>query len=116
MPTKSAIPDTALAAIRRFCDANSPEQHSHELRVECGVRGKAVTIYERRPPWPPDPHSDWTRQPVAQLRYDPDDYHWRLYYADRNDRWRYYDPAEPTTNLDELIAEIDEDPTAIFWG
>jgi hypothetical protein len=68
--------------------------------------------------WPKHPNQgpDWTRQPVAQLRYDPDDHHWRLYCADRNSRWHYYDMAEPTTNLDELITEIDNDPTGIFWG
>lgn len=116
MPARPAIPDTALAAIARFCEANSPAEHARHLRAEYGVRGKNVTLYESRPPWDFELGSEWLRQPIAQLRYNPDDRHWRLYYADRNSRWHSYDMVEPTTNLAELIAEIDHDPTCIFWG
>ena len=59
---------------------------------------------------------DWTRQPVAELRYDPSDHHWRLYCTDRNSRWHYYDMAEPTTRLDELINEIDTRPHRHLLG
>jgi len=84
--------------------------------VEYHTRGKHITVYECRPPWQPDLGPDSTRQPVAQLRYDPSDHHWRLYCADRNGRWRFYEPAKPTPRLDELIAEIDADRTGIVWG
>lgn len=42
--------------------------------------------------------------------------HWTLYWADRNSRWHRYDDLEATPHLDELITEIDEDPTCIFFG
>jgi hypothetical protein len=116
MPSRPALPDTAVATVRRYCDAKVPPRYRDELRVEFDTRGKNITIYECRPPWHPELGPDWTRQPVAQLRYNPVDQHWRLYCADRNSRWHYYDMAEPTTRLDELINEIDEDPTGIFWG
>jgi hypothetical protein len=116
MPRQPAAPDTAIAAVRRYCKTKVPARHRNELRVECDTRGKTITLYECRPPWNPDLGADWTRQPVAQLRYQPTDHQWRLYCADRNRRWHYYDMAEPTTRLDELINEIDEDPTGIFWG
>jgi Protein of unknown function (DUF3024) len=90
--------------------------HRDELRVECSARGKSITIFECRPPWHPDLGPDWARQPVAQLRYDPSDHHWRLYCADRNSRWHYNDMVEPTPKLPQLLNEIDEDPTSIFWG
>ena len=41
---------------------------------------------------------------------------WTLYWADRNSRWHRYDDLEPTTNLDDVLTEINEDPTCIFWG
>jgi hypothetical protein len=116
VPARSAIPDLALAAIRRFCEAHSPREHRHQLRVEYGVRGKNVTLYDCRPPWRPDLGPDWMRQPIAQLRYGPDDHQWRLYWADRNSRWHYYEMTEPTTHLGELMTEIERDPTGIFWG
>lgn len=38
-----------------------------------------------------------------------------LRYADRNDRWHiYFDDVGDT--LEDLLAEVDEDPTCIFWG
>ena len=80
------------------------------------MRGKRVTIFECRPPWHADLGTDWTRQPVAQLRYDPADHYWSLYCADRNSRWHDYDMIQPTPQLDELLTEIDDDPTGIFWG
>lgn len=110
----AAIPETDLAAIRRFCEQNSPAEHAHHLRVEFGVRGKAVTIYECRPPWDDD-GSEWTRQPIGQLRYDPQDQRWRLFWADRNDRWHAYEMLGPA-GIKRVLTELDSDPTCIFWG
>ena len=116
MSTRTAVPDTALATIRRYCNRRVPAQHRDEIRVEYDVRGKNVTIYECRPPCHPDLSPTWSRQPIAQLRYDPDDRHWRLCWADRNGRWHHYDTLEPTIQVVELLGEIDADPTGIFWG
>jgi hypothetical protein len=58
--------------VRRYCDGKVPAPHRDALRVECDVRGKNVTVFECRPPWQPTLGAEWTRQPVAQLRYDPD--------------------------------------------
>ena len=110
------MPDLALAAIRNYCENKIPVQHRNELRIEFDVRGKNVTIYECRPPWHPDYGPDWTRQPVAQLRYRPEDHHWQLYSADRHSRWHRYTRSQPTPRLADLLDEIDNDPTGIFWG
>lgn len=37
------------------------------------------------------------------------------YCADRNSRWHQYDLIEPGT-VAELLTEIEQDPTGIFWG
>jgi hypothetical protein len=79
VPARSAIPDTALAAVRKYCDGKVPAPHRDEVRVEYDVRGKNVTVFECRPPWQPTLGAEWTRQPVAQLRYNSDDHDWRLY-------------------------------------
>lgn len=41
---------------------------------------------------------------------------WTLWWADRNERWDRYWDMDPTPDVDELLREIDEDPTGIFWG
>jgi len=39
-----------------------------------------------------------------------------LYWRDRNLRFHRYDQLEPSPDIDDLLTEIDRDPTAIFWG
>jgi len=41
---------------------------------------------------------------------------WYLYWMDRNSRWHEYLGIEPSSNLDRLLEEVEEDPTGIFWG
>ena len=108
------IPDLDVARIRAYCDRRVPARHRNELRVEASIRGRSVTIFERRPPW----HSsltEWSRLPIAQLRYDAATSHWTLFWADRHGRWHPYDLVPPGTVV-ELLDEIEQDPTAIFWG
>ena len=40
---------------------------------------------------------------------------WSLYWADRNGRWHRYD-AIPPGRVDQVLREIESDPTGIFWG
>jgi hypothetical protein len=109
-----ALPDLDLARIQRYCDNRIPAHLRDEARVEVTARGKNVTIYDCRPPWHPE-LTEWSRVPVAQLRYDPDTNRWTLYCADRNSRWHRYDLIDPGT-AEQLLNEIDNDPTGIFWG
>jgi hypothetical protein len=109
-----AVPDLDLTRIRQFCESRVPARLRNEVRIEADVRGESVTIYDCRPSWHPN-LTDWSRLPVAQLRYNADSHLWTLYWADRNSRWHRYDDLEPGTT-DQLLDEIDEDPTCIFWG
>ena len=51
-----------------------------------------------------------------RLRFDPAATTWALYWADRNSRRHRYDDLEATTILDEVLVEIAEDPTRVFFG
>jgi len=110
-----AVPVPAIANIQRFCEKHSPPEMRDELRLEYTTRGNSVTIADCRPVWQGAP-GDWTRMPIAQLRYQPANELWTLYWADRNDRWHLYEDLEPTKDLDAVLAEVDEDPTCIFFG
>src|SRR5688572_29192859 len=104
-----AIPEPAVAKIQQFCDKHSPAHLADQLRLEATTRGNSITIADCRPPWN-DAHGEWMRLPIAQLRYAPATGTWRLYWADRNDRWHLYDDLDATDDLDTVLAEIDEDP------
>ena len=108
------IPELEFDRIRQFCDRRVPDDRRDEARVEADVHGTSVTIFDCRPPWHPD-DTDWSRVPVAQLRYDPGRATWTLYWAGGNGRWHRYDEIAPGS-ADQLLDEIDDDPTCVFWG
>jgi Protein of unknown function (DUF3024) len=39
-----------------------------------------------------------------------------LYWRDRNLRFHSYDLLAPSNRVDDLLDEINRDPTGIFWG
>lgn len=102
--------------MEEYCAARVFEDARAQVRVECSVRGRAITIVERRPPWKPDFGSEWSEVKVAQLRYDDGRGTWSLRCSDGNGRWREYDELRPTKEVGPLLNEIDADPTGIFWG
>ena len=57
-----------------------------------------------------------SRFPIARLRYTKATGVWSLYWRDRNLRFHAYDLVSPTASVEDLLAEVDRDPTAIFWG
>lgn len=115
MARRSLLPELDIERIRRYCAGRVPPQFADEIRIEIDVRGRAVTIRECRPPWKPEWGTEWTRAPVAQLRYDDAAGTWSLYSSDRNERWHAY-PMRATRQVARLLNEIEADPTGIFWG
>ncbi len=100
--------------LTKYCKNKIPPKLRDKIRLSYKVWGNNVTLIESRPYWF-DP-SKWSELKVAQFRYDPDKKHWTLYWADRNDRWHVYWDVEPAKDIEELLREVDEDPTGIFWG
>jgi hypothetical protein len=105
-----------VARIQRWCRARVPEHVRDEIRVEADLADRHVTIVECRPPWRVDAGREWTRFPIARLRYTKATRLWSLYWRDRNLKFHTYERASPTASVDDLLAELDRDPTAIFWG
>ncbi len=113
------VPETDLFRVRRWVDALNeaiPESARDLVRNDIDVTDRAITIVECRPPWNPDFGTEWTRLPVARLRYTKRSSEWSLYWSDRNSKFHEYDLIDPSTDVDVLLAEVDRDPTAIFWG
>lgn len=116
MALPADVRDAALPQVERFCEERIPRELRAQVRLEHGVRGNAITIAERRPPWRELGDPEWTTMKIAQLRYDEDDRRWSLYCIDSNERWWFYDDAQPAADVRPLLAAIDEDRTGIFWG
>lgn len=109
-----AVSEFDLFKINKYCTGRVPERYLDQMRIESSVRGNSVTIVECRAPWH-ESLSAWSRHNVAQLRFNPDTGNWSLYWRDRNGRWYLYDLVESGT-VDQMLAAMDEDTTAIFWG
>jgi len=71
---------------------------------------------ECRPPWRADFGPEWTRFPIARLRYTKATRLWSLYWRDRNLKFHGYDRVPASVSVENLLAEVDRDPPAIFWG
>ena len=100
--------------VGKFCRSRIPEHVRDKVRMNYKIRGNSVIIIEQRQSF--FDKSIWVDIPVAQMRFNVEDFNWTLYYPDRNSRWHLYRECEPTMNIDELLEEIDEDPTGIFFG
>jgi hypothetical protein len=112
----AGLPELDIARVRRWCEQRVPAQARDQVRVECDVAPRYLTIVERRPPWRQGAGAEWTRFPIARLHYTRATNTWTLYWRDRSLRFHRYDQIEPSPQIDDLLREIDRDPTAIFWG
>ncbi len=59
----TGLPELDVARIVKYCASRVPEQYRHEIRVECDITPRHVTICECRPPWREDFGPEWTRFP-----------------------------------------------------
>jgi hypothetical protein len=115
-----AIPEllkiSATRAVETYCAGRISPHARDQIRLEAVVRGDAITINERRPPWREDYGPAWTTNKIARLLYDPSSTTWTLWWADRNGRWLAYPPAPPATNVETLLAAIEADARGAFYG
>ena len=113
------IPELDQHRITRWLQARNdglPDAARDKIRYEVDLTATTVTILECRPPWRPDYGPNWTRFPIARLRYTKTRRQWSLYWRDRNLRFHLYELAPASSSVEDLLAEVDRDPTGIFWG
>jgi hypothetical protein len=113
------LPESDTALITAQCEAWSPAEHAAEARVESVVHGSTVDIIEASR-MGAERDDDWLRVECARLTYDAGTGLWTLYCFDRDSRAMRYDKWEPDFvqpgTVREILAEIDADPTNVFWG
>jgi hypothetical protein len=100
--------------LKAYCEKRVPPEVRDRVRLSYRFRGDSVILFEERPSFA---ESDaWVEIPVAQFRFNVGLQMWTLYCADRNSRWHKYWEIEPDKNFENLLREVDKDPTGIFWG
>jgi len=114
MPLPETEREIVQVTLEVYCRTKVPLRLTQKLRVGFRIRGNRVTLFEQRPAvMHPD---EWVDIVVAQFRYDAGENRWTLYCADRNSRWHRYDEAGPSERFEDLVDEVEQDLTGIFWG
>ena len=106
----SRLPELDVERVRRWCRQRVPEHLRNQVRVECDAGPGHLTIVECRPPWHEDMGAEWTRFPIARLRYTKAAKRWALYWRDRNLRFHQYDQLPASPHIVDLLQEVDRDP------
>jgi hypothetical protein len=115
MPLPAAAKNLVEKKLDAFLGKRVPPHVADKIRLSYTFRGNSVTIWENRAPWR-EGMQEWTVSAVAQLRYNPKAQTWMLYWRDRNTKWHEDGGLAPVKKLDLILAELDRDPTGIYWG
>ena len=108
----AGLPDFDMARVQRWCANQVPEHIRNEIRVECDIAPRHLTICECRPPWREDSGPDWTRFPIARLTTGL----WTLYWPDHNLKYHRDRPLDPSPRIQDLLDYLDSRADPIFWG
>ena len=54
--------------------------------------------------------------PVIKATWVKSRGHWRVYWMRADLKWHRYDPLPDAGTLETVLAELDADPYACFWG
>lgn len=100
--------------LKNYCNKRIPDYIQHKVKLDFKINKNKSTLFEVRPVFnQPDKTVDIK---VAQFRYNTKTSFWTLYCRDRNSIWHKYPGVEPTKRLEDLLEEVESDPTGIFWG
>lgn len=97
-----------------YCDNRIPVSARDQIRLSYELRGHKLHLIESRQLFQrPD---QWVGMKIAQFEFNSETRKWKLYCFDRNDKRMEYPEYNEDTRLEALLAEVDNDPTRIFWG
>lgn len=97
-----------------YCQARVPASVRDKVRLGFQIEGHAVELLESRPSL--DDRRVWHEVGVARFRYVASQRVWRLYCQYRDLKWHEYQPRPTARSFATLLAEVDRDPTGLFWG
>jgi len=102
------------AILAHYCEKKMPLRVRHQVLLQFRIEGNIVTLFEKRVSF--RDRSKWIEEPVARFKHVKIRNQWELYWLDRNSRWHFYPRVRLNRSIEPLLAEVDYDPTHIFWG
>lgn len=104
----------AQQLLARRCQPSPDPRVRAQPRIGYRFEGSSVVLFEARPHVEP-PHA-WREHAVARFRYVKSRHVWQLFCVHRDLRWHTYQRLPESPDLAPLVAEVDQDPTGLFWG
>jgi len=92
---------------------NRPEVYD-QLHLEYRTHAHDVELLEVRPWWDGSPGR--MENLVAKFKFVRTQNVWCLLWQRRDLKWHTYDPLPKSRDLSTLVAEVDRDPHACFFG
>ena len=114
MPISSFEQRRVSKILALYCDKRVPPHVRDQLELRFRFEGNSVVLYERRPSLARS--GEWVEPEVAKFRFFVGRQEWVLYWQNRYLEWKRYDLIGPSRRFEDLLAEVNADPTAIFWG
>lgn len=111
------LTELQLRDVEKHLDAycnTVPEHAQSKVRMGYVIKGNVVILYEETPTFRDS--DKWLAFHIAQFRFMKAAEKWRLYYRDQHAKWHIYGPIEDADRFEDLLKEVEEDPTGIFWG
>lgn len=103
-------------ALDAYLERNRPPPEIRpELDLGCRIDGQSVEIFEIRPRWRGAP-GEVQELPVAKATYVRRHDHWRIYWMRRDLKWHRYDPDATVATIGDVLAIVERDEYACFFG
>ncbi len=109
------LPELDVARVQRWCAAQVPQRLRGEIRVECDITARHLTICECRPPWRDDLGPEWTRFPIARLHHQ-DHRPLDAVLARPEPEVPPLPAPGPQPRVQDLLDYLDKHADPIFWG
>jgi len=113
MPIPPDQLERATRALTAYCN-DVPERARDRIRFGFRLKGNAIVLFESHPYF--QNRKRWIDHPVAKFRFYASRGEWHLYWMDRSLKWRLYEWFAPRRTFSPLLAEVERDPTFLFWG
>ena len=114
MPIPAPTLDLVVSKLDRYCRKKVPAQQQNRIKVGYRIDGTDVMLYWSRPSR--EQPIDWIDTVLAKFKFNTRTSDWTLFWADDDNRCHRYSGFAARKNLEDLLREVDDDPTGIFWG
>jgi hypothetical protein len=114
MPIAETQSLRATRLLTGYCEQKIRPDVRDKVRLNFRVEPTGIVLFEQRPRF--RGRSEWIEEPIAKFRYVTSRREWQLYCQHADLKWHTYERLPAAKDFDDLLVEVEDDPTGIFWG